>query len=511
MPAQQPSTRLFPKLACAVLLAAIVAGCGGASSGDGGPPPIGATASEASNTLGSTEPLVIHFAAAMVPSSLSLSGSLAAEASGTWSSTAAANDTYTLVPAGGKWRAGSGRTVVVRANGSAGGVATLSLAYAVNFAFDPNPAATAVVGQASFGAGTADAGMGAANAVGLDNPLGVAVAPDGRVFVSDYQHSRVLGYNALPTSPGTAADIVLGQPDFTTDAYVTTQASHPGAQGIAIGGGKMAVADRGANRVLIYNTVPTSSAALPDVVVGQPDFMQDLPACGGAALNQPMGVALTEDGKLLVADAGNNRVLVWNTVPTSNGRPADLVLGQSTSAACQSNDDNQDGTPDAVPTARTLAIPSTVWSDGRRVVVADAGNNRVLIWSAMPASSFQPANVVLGQSTFALNQLDDDDQNGTAEAAPTGRTLWEPSGIAVNGNQLMVADSGNHRVLVWNTFPTTNFAPADSVIGQASFTSGAAGAASATGLSQPSGLALYQDQLLVVDAGHHRVVGFRSR
>ena len=35
-----------------------------------------------------------------------------------------------------------------------------------------------------------------------------------------------------------------------------------------------------------------------------------------------------ETGKIFVVDQGNNRVLIWNKLPSNNGVPADLVLGQ---------------------------------------------------------------------------------------------------------------------------------------------------------------------------------------
>ncbi|TFY96685.1 NHL repeat-containing protein [Ramlibacter humi] len=487
---------------------ALLAGCGGGGGGGGeesGPPPIGVSVSQAARSLGSTEALVIRFDASMDPSSLALSGTLAAEATGTWSSTSVANDTYTLVPTAGKWRPGSDRTVILRANGAKGGVATLNAVYAVNLAFDPNPPAGTVIGQANFTSGTVWAGSAGPTAVGFNAPRGVAVAPDGRIFVTDSTGERVLGFNALPTGPGAAADIVLGQPDFVSSTYVTTQASHLAPQGIAIGAGKMAVANLDANRVLIYNAIPTSSSALPDVVVGQPDFTQDTGNCSATGLSRPTGVSLTPDGKLLVADMRNSRVLVWNTVPTTNGQAPDLVLGQSTFTNCATNG----GTP--TPSAQTLALPTGVWSDGHRVVVADGANNRVLIWNTMPTSSSQPADVVLGQSTFAMSQLDDDDQDGTAETTPTSRTLFSPSSVLVNGEQLLVADSDNHRVLVWNTFPATNFKPADAVIGQPSFTSNTLGAASASTFHGPAGMALYRDQLLVVDEQNNRVLAFPSK
>ena len=41
----------------------------------------------------------------------------------------------------------------------------------------------------------------------------------------------------------------------------------------------------------------------------------------------PQGVWV-QNGKLFVADTGNNRVMIWNSIPSKNNQPADLVLGQ---------------------------------------------------------------------------------------------------------------------------------------------------------------------------------------
>jgi hypothetical protein len=238
----------------------------------------------------------------------------------------------------------------------------------------------------------------------------------------------------------------------------------------------------------------------------------------GLSFPETMTIA---DGKLLVADAGNNRILIWNTVPTATGTAPDLVLGQADFTHCTSNDDDQDGVVDATPTARTLNTPTGIWSDGTRLVVPDDSNNRVLIWNSFPTTSFQPADLVLGQADFTHNRENDDDQDGVAEATPTGRTLYDPyEGVWSNGRQLLVTDSYNRRVLVWNSFPTENFQPADAVIGQSDFLhradndddqDGATDAiASARTLRYPVGVSLYRDKLLVVDDGNSRVLVYGS-
>lgn len=206
------------------------------------------------------------------------------------------------------------------------------------------------------------------------------------------------------------------------------------------------------------------------------------------------------DGKLIVADGGNNRVLIWNAVPSVIDTPADIVLGQSSMNSCAANDDDQDGFSDANPTARTLNSASDVWSDGERLVVADADNNRVLIWNSFPTTNFVPADVVLGQPDF----VSDDD--GTSASS-----FIYPYMLHSNGNQLFVADERNHRVLIWNAFPTEHGQPADVVLGQPDMDTDDAnpgGGPSASGLSSPNGVHAAANQLVVGDYDNDRFLIF---
>jgi hypothetical protein len=73
----------------------------------------------------------------------------------------------------------------------------------------------------------------------------------------------------------------------------------------------------------------------------------------------------------------------------------------------------------------------------------------VLVWNSFPTESFQPADVVLGQSNFGGATANDDDQDGVEDGAPTDRTIFGPSDLLITGNQLLLADSGNNRILVF--------------------------------------------------------------
>ena len=95
---------------------------------------------------------------------------------------------------------------------------------------------------------------------------------------------------------------------------------------------KMFANDRENHRVLIFNTIPQDATALPDVVVGQADFASGTANAGGvtsaAGFNENVHMSVCSNGKMFVADRNNNRVLVYNQVPTANGTAADFVIGQ---------------------------------------------------------------------------------------------------------------------------------------------------------------------------------------
>ena len=112
-------------------------------------------------------------------------------------------------------------------------------------------------------------------------------------------------------------------------------------------------------------------------------------------------------------------------------------------------------------------------SDGTVLAVADTQNHRVLLWRSLPTQNQQPADVILGQGgafDFKANE-------GTAKLG-----LNNPRGVYVAGGRIYVADSENHRVLIWNSIPTQHHAAADVVLGQDSFL----GTSANRGGTQPS-------------------------
>jgi sugar lactone lactonase YvrE len=118
---------------------------------------------------------------------------------------------------------------------------------------------------------------------------------------------------------------------------------------------------------------------------------------------------------------------------------------------------------------------------------------------AFALSNGQAANLVLGQPNFISNNT-----------VATKTELNLPNSIAFDSSgNLWVADQNNNRVLEYKA-PFSTHEAATLVIGQSSFTGGAA-ATSSTGLSGPTGLAFDSGgNLWVVDMGNSRVLEYMT-
>ena len=56
--------------------------------------------------------------------------------------------------------------------------------------------------------------------------------------------------------------------------------------------------------------------------------------------------------------------------------------------------------------------------------------------------------------------------NTRNQGGVNGRSLNHPRGLSLAGGRLFVADTSNHRVLVWDEIPASDQARADAAIGQ---------------------------------------------
>jgi len=266
-----------------------------------------------------------------------------------------------------------------------------------------------------------------------------------------------------------AADVDLSiSPCFYTNL---SQNGLANATGVATDGHYFAVADTDNNRVLIWNEIPTSMNQNADIVIGQTNFttLKSPQVVDKYSLRGPQGVWI-QNGKLFVADTQNNRVLIWNTIPTQNNQGADVVLGQNNFTS------NYQPSPSATaPTvaANQLLGPTSVTADATHLYVADLGNNRVLIWNEIPTVNAQNADVVVGQPDMTQSAANNPNVcQGYVTGVLAGQcetSLNFPRyALSING-QLFVSDSGNDRVLIFNQIPTTNGKNATGVLGEPDF------------------------------------------
>lgn len=304
------------------------------------------------------------------------------------------------------------------------------------------------------------------NNASMRQPTGVAT--DGRrLVVADTDNNRVLIWNSIPVSNNQPADLVLGQENFTANraAVPPTASTLRGPQGVWIQNDRVFVADTSNNRVLIWNSFPTRNNQPADMVIGQPNFTTrvelDLVTLrvDPSDKNLLNPVSVTSDGqRMLVADLGFNRVMIWNTIPTRNEQPADLVLGQPDFTSATPNNSPKlcpaTGTKDAQGNdtypalcGATIEFPRYALSDGRRLFVADGGNDRVLVYNQLPIANGQKADVVLGQVSESANRASDAAFPLLRSSADQLRT---PTALAWDGTNLFVADPFNRRVMVFS-------------------------------------------------------------
>lgn len=470
--------------------------------------------------LGIREDIVVTFDEPVDPATLELEGMLA-ELSGNpvWNE---ANTELRLSPIEGAWESG-----VQRLGGSvkdtAGNTTALDINFEIRLVFENFQEASVVIGQPDFTSGEENQG-GIPGANTLSIPAKVTVFGD-RLWVADLGNSRILGFDGVPTASNASASWVVGQEDFNSSVHGMSASRFTSPLAAYEHEDRLYVLDA-ENRIVIFDGIPLSPPAAASNVIGQLDLDSGGFGCSADRLDLPVDMHIS-DGKLMVAELRNARILVWNTVPReTNAEPAELVIGQESMTNCVFNDGDQDGSRDS-PSARAIGGAPTVWSDGERLLVGDS-NSRILLWNEFPQSNFEPADIVIGQASFQATAANDDDQDGTSDGQPSARTMkydWLLNSfphVWSNGLQIFVVDSGNNRVLIWNEFPTEHFRAADMVIGQSDFSRGApndddqdgfqdASPSSRTFSLRVGPVMVHRDRMLVSDDRNNRVLVFEAR
>ena len=390
-------------------------------------------------------------------------------------------------------------------------------------------------GQPSFSENTPNNPVRSAQS--LSRPYGVSVDAQGNLLVAELQNNRVMRYDVPASqpapvvanlSPGAVAPgggvftLTVNGANFVLDLVVringhdrpTTFLSSTRLQALISAN---EIAGDGPYPVVVFTPAPPGGTttlvnlpALPraaqdvaaDTVFGQPRFSDVTPNNPNLAeanrLANPAGVAIYRfTGRLFLVDSGNNRVLSWpSAAALANGQAADLIIGQPNDYTTLANSTGRN--------AHSLSSPAGVALDFKgNLYVADAGNNRVLEYSA-PLHSGQSAHMVFGQGGSFTTGLANNGSLGP-------NSLSHPAAVAVDGlGNVFIADQLNNRVLEYDT-PLGHDTTADRVIGQADAFHNLAnnGHLDGLGLNFPNDVRLdTASNLYVADAFNNRVLEY---
>lgn len=387
-----------------------------------------------------------------------------------------------------------------------------------------------------------------------------------RIYVADTANNRVLAWNdSNGFTRGDAADKVIGQRDMISTDPQTPSGDYPSGLYAPVAvlvdpSGNLYVVDAGNNRILRYPSPFTrADFATPDLIIGQrtlrsgnsaneglrsPD-QKTIYLSPGSGVQLSSGLAMDRGGNLWFVDAGNNRVLRYpQSALTANTQEpqADIVVGQGswTTNAIASN--NARWNKASLPQPTGIAV-----SDGGDLYVGDA-YGRVMYYQA-PITNFRVnADRILGMPSPTTANPNPNAYNGCPPNGSKdncdyalgadlggGRTS-SPGGLALFGNSLFVADSGNNRVVRYGSpdtwEPVCNFdGTAASIcsgnqrisprpiqfIGQGNDGSIVAGnrgqrQPDATSLLNPQAVALAETgELYVADTGNNRVLALSAQ
>ena len=333
---------------------------------------------------------------------------------------------------------------------------------------------TVVAGNGTFGF-TGDGGP--ATAATLSFPLGVAVdtANPPNVYIADALNHVIRKVNTSVNPPTISTVAGTGIAGFSAleDGGPATSAKLNFPSGVAVDAtGNIYIADKNNNRIRKVTGVTISTVAGN----GIPGFADNATATSGQ-LNQPNGVALDAAGALLyVADTLNNRIRKVAAGALST------VAGTGTAGSAG------DG---GLATIALLNNPLGVWVAGADIYVADTFSGRVRRFT-------DGGNITAfaGSGAFSF----------AGDAGPaTVAALASPSGVAVSGATVYIADADNKRVrsVIGGTINT--FA------GNGNFKfAGDNGAATSASLNFPNSVAAQVDAsnnitLYIADTGNHRI------
>jgi sugar lactone lactonase YvrE len=256
---------------------------------------------------------------------------------------------------------------------------------------------------------------GPATSASLHGPKGVALDGAGNLYIADYFNNRIRKVGLSGIISTVAGN---GTQGFSGDGGPATSASLSYPAGVAVdAAGNLYIGDTYNHR--IRNVTPSGNISTV-AGNGTQGFSGDGGPGTGAALYQPMGVAVDTAGNLYIADYANCRirkVTPSGTITTVAGNGSWGFSG--------------DGGP---ATNGSLSGPAGLAVDAAgNLYVADTNNNRM--------RKVTPSGII---STVAGNGI----QGFSGDGGPaTSASLYQPVGVAVDATgNLYIADWINCRI-----------------------------------------------------------------
>jgi uncharacterized protein (TIGR03437 family) len=253
-----------------------------------------------------------------------------------------------------------------------------------------------------------------ATAASLHGPWGVAVSPDGNLYIGDSSACLV----RMVTPAGIITTVAGSWPGYSGDGGPATAASLRGPTGVAMDpAGNLYIADTFNHRI---RKVTPAGIITTVAGNGQQGYSGDGGPATAASLYNPEGLALDAAGNLYIADTFNLRVRMVSATGTITTVAGDGKLRYS-----------GDGGP---ATSASLMYPGGLALDAAgNLYIADASNYRVRKVTAAGSITTVAGD---GKPRYSGD-------GGPATAA----SLYAPSGVAVDSaGNLYIADAGNNRI-----------------------------------------------------------------
>ncbi len=282
-----------------------------------------------------------------------------------------------------------------------------------------------------------------------------------------YTPTPTATYTPTPTAIPPLS-VLAGSLDTSGSTDGTGSAARFGSpRGLVASGNILYVAEEGNNTIRTVNVTTGETTTLAGLAgnVGSDD------GTGSAArFFQPFGLAIGGD-TLYVSDISDHTI-----------RTVNVTTGETTTLA-----GSHGGSADGTGSAARFYSPRGLAISGNTLYVADGGNQTI-----------RKVNVMTGQTTTLAGLAGN---FGSADGAGSAARFSPQVGLAISGDNLYVADFMNHTIRTVNVTTSETTTLAGSAGNPGSF-DGAGGAAR---LSSPSGLAIKGNDLYVADAGNHLI------